>query len=141
MKTLKRVLVLPVAIFAAMLPVRAIAQSDRAPPYATGMSWRYDRPPVPPADIPNVAPIKNNMGPARHHASARRSTPLPRTRPPDVTAGIAKETTPQVQSERRVTPAEPRTAEPRTVPARSDVAPGVVSAPTSPAMVPIAPLE
>src|SRR5215475_7923341 len=121
MKTLKRVLVLPVAIFAATLPVRAIAQSDRAPPYATGMSWR-DRPPVPPADIPNVAPVKNNVG----HASARRSTPLPRTRPPDVTAGIAKETTPQVQSEPRVTPAEPRTvpAEPRTVPARSDVAPG-----------------
>src|SRR5882762_59553 len=44
---------------------------------------RYERAPVPPADIPNV-------GPARSNASTRRSPPLPRARPDDVTSGVAK---------------------------------------------------
>ena len=84
---------------------------------------RYERAPVPPADIPNV-------GPARSNASTRRSPPLPRARPDDITSGVAKGIAPEAQ------------AEPRAViaPSRSGVTPAGTS-PSGPAMVPIAPLN
>ena len=75
----------------------------------------FRRPPVPPADIPNV-------GSARSNPSARRSPPLPRTRPDAVTAP-AKEIAPQAIG-------APRAATGPTG-----------SAPSALSMPPVAPLE
>ena len=83
---------------------------------------RYERP-VPPANIPNLRPARNN-------ASARRSPPLPRARPDDVTTGVAKGTVPEAH-------AEPRAA---IAPSQPGVAPAGTS-PTGPSMVPVAPLN
>src|SRR5258708_33217445 len=55
---------------------------------------RYERPPIPPGDIPNIWPGKNNSGPIRSGATMRPSLPLPRTRPADLTSAAAKETAP-----------------------------------------------
>jgi len=127
MKTMKRILG-PAIVLLAVLPVGAFAQSEHVAPYMTRMFSRYERPPVPPADIPNVGPARGSAGPSRNNASARRSAPLPRARPGDVAAGVAKQISPHPQ------------AEPQALAAgRFDVRPAAVS--RSPAMVPIAPLE
>jgi hypothetical protein len=146
MKTIKRALGPAVALFTAMPPVWAAAQADRlardmtAPAVAgrsaiSGMRYggpgfrgyevlsRYEHPPVPPADIPNVGSVRNN-------ASAKRSPPLPRTRPGKFATGAAKESVPEPQ-------AEPRAA----AAGRLGVAPPTTSPPGAPTMVPIAPLE
>ena len=99
---------------------------------------RYDRPPIPPSDIPNTWPGKNNSGPVRSSTSMRPTLPLPRTRPADLTSAAAKETATPYTS--------PRTGEGReggapkaAAPLRSDVAPAAKSPPVT--MVPVAPLE
>jgi hypothetical protein len=91
---------------------------------------RYERPPVPPADIPAAGPARSNWSSFRSKASLRRSPPLPRTRPADVTSGAAKESAPRAQGEPRPVP-----------PGRSEVLPAAVSRPAPPTMVPVAPLE
>jgi hypothetical protein len=49
-------------------------------------AWpRYGRPPAPPADIPNIGSGRNNFRPDGTAASSRRSPPLPRTRPAELT--------------------------------------------------------
>jgi hypothetical protein len=83
---------------------------------------RYERPPVPPADIPNVGPVRSN-------ASSKRSPPLPRTRPSNVVSG-AKESVAEPQAEPRAPAAD-----------RVGVAPPTASRPGAPTMVPVAPLE
>jgi hypothetical protein len=104
---------------------------------------RYERPPIPPGDIPNTWPGKSNSGPVRSSASIRPALPLPRTRPADLTSAAARETAP---------PPTPRPAqqaresgeggEPKmTAPVRSDVAPAAKALPMGPTMVPVAPLE
>jgi len=129
MKAMKRILGPAVVLLAAVLPVGGLAQSEHVAPYMTRMLPRYERPPVPPADIPNVGPARGSAGPLRN-TSAKRSAPLPRARPGDAAAGVAKQIAPHAQ------------AEPQALAAgRFDVAPAAVSRPASPAMVPIAPLE
>jgi hypothetical protein len=102
---------------------------------------RYERPPIPPGDIPNIWPGKNNSGSGRSNASMRPALPLPRTRPADITSAAAKETAPlphPAQQTREGREAdEPRT----TAPVRSDVAPAAKALPMPPTMVPVAPLE
>jgi hypothetical protein len=146
MKTIKRALGSTVVLCTAMPPVWAAAQADRLAPDMTARAAagrsaisrmhygdpgfdgyevlsRYEHPPVPPADIPNVGPLRNNT-------SAKRSPPLPRTRPGKFATGAAKESVPEPQ-------AEPRAA----APGRLGVAPPTTSPPGAPTMVPIAPLE
>jgi hypothetical protein len=146
MKTIKRALGPAVVLFSAMPPFWAAAQADRTAPDMTAATVagrsassamryggpgfdryevlsRYERPPVPPADIPNVGPVRGN-------ASAKRSPPLPRTRPSNVVSGAAKEPVPEPQ-------AEPRAAATGGV----GIAPLTPSRPGAPTMVPIAPLE
>src|SRR5258708_39807580 len=63
--------------------------------YFSHRPWsRYERPPAPPGDIPNIWPGKNNSGSVRSSASLRPGLPLPRTRPADLTSAAAKETAP-----------------------------------------------
>src|SRR5258708_36361512 len=63
--------------------------------YFSHRPWsRYERPPPPPGDIPNIWPGKNNSGSVRSSASLRPALPLPRTRPADLTSAAAKETAP-----------------------------------------------
>jgi hypothetical protein len=91
----------------------------------------YERPPVPPADIPNAGPARNNLGSFRSKASLRRAPPLPRIRPAaDFTSGVTKDSAPRVQSEPKVA-----------APGRSDVVPAATSPAAPPTMVPVAPLE
>jgi hypothetical protein len=102
---------------------------------------RYDRPPIPPGEIPNTWPGKNNSGSVRSSAAMRPALPLPRTRPANLTSAAAKETAPPPhpaqQVEERREGGEPKT----TAPVRSDVAPAAKALPMAPAMVPVAPLE
>jgi hypothetical protein len=91
---------------------------------------RYERPPVPPADIPNAGPARNNLGSFRSKASLRRAPPLPRIRPANFTSGVTKDSAPRVQSEPKVA-----------APGRSDVVPAATSPAAPPTMVPVAPLE
>jgi hypothetical protein len=104
---------------------------------------RYERPPPPPGDIPNIRPGKNNSGSARNSAPMRPALPLPRTRPADLTAAAAKETAPPPrayplpQAGERREGGEPQT----TVPVHSDLAPAAKVPPIAPTMVPVAPLE
>ncbi len=106
-------------------------------------AWpRYGRPPVPPADIPNAGPGRNNFRPDRTTASVRRSPPLPRTRPADL-AGAAT-----TQSPAPASPSLPSSAGGggkgggnTTAATASDGAPLAKSQPTPPTMVPVAPLE
>jgi hypothetical protein len=91
---------------------------------------RDERPPIPPGDIPNIGPTRSNLGPVRSNASVRRSPPLPRLRPTDLTGAAPKESAPPVQSDPKAT-----------VPVRSDVPPAATARPAPPTMVPIAPLE
>ncbi|HKD24743.1 MAG TPA: hypothetical protein VKC66_02330 [Xanthobacteraceae bacterium] len=87
--------------------------------------WRYGPPPVPPADMPNMRPGGNNIGPVTRNSSLRLSPPLPRTRPADLSSAAAKDSTPQ---------SEPAAA----APGRPNGAPLPSTPPT---MVPVAPLE
>jgi hypothetical protein len=112
--------------------------------YYSYRPWsRYGRPPTPPGDIPNIWPGKNNSGSVRNSALMRPALPLPRTRPADLTAAAAKETTPPPrayplpQAGERREGGEPKT----TAPVSSDLAPAAKAPPISPTMVPVAPLE
>jgi hypothetical protein len=87
-------------------------------------AWlRQARPPLPPADIPNIGPDMNNFRPDR--TAVRRSPPLPPTRPGDLTSAVNKQS---------VAPAE------ATAPVPPDAAPAA-KPPGGPTMVPVAPLE
>jgi hypothetical protein len=112
--------------------------------YYSYRPWsRYERPPTPPGDIPNIWPGKNNSGLVRNNVSMRPALPLPRTRPADLTTAAAKETAPPPrayplpQAGERREGGEPKT----TAPVRSDVAPAAKAPPMAPTMVPVAPLE
>jgi len=136
MKAIKRVLKPAIVLVATIPPVWAGGPPDRAAPdimaqAVTGRLLRYDRPPVPPADIPNVGSTPN-MGPTRYNASTRRFPllPLPRARPGDLAAGVARKTHPETQP-------EPHAA---AVPEGSGVVPAATP-PAMPTMVPVAPLE
>jgi hypothetical protein len=141
MKSIKGALGPAVVIFVATAPVLGLAQSNGAAPdigarygdpgyYGYHVLWRDERPPVPPADIPNIAPARNNLGSVRSNASTRRSPPLPRIRPADLASGVAKESAPRAQG-------EPKAA----APGRSDVVPAATLPVAPPTMVPVAPLE
>jgi hypothetical protein len=101
---------------------------------------RYERPPAPPGDIPNMWPGRNNSGSVRSSASLRPALPLPRTRPADLTSAAAKETAlppqPAQQAREGREVGEPKT----TAPVR-EVAPAAKALPMAPTMVPVAPLE
>jgi hypothetical protein len=85
-------------------------------------AWlRQGRPPVPPADIPNIG--MNNSRP--DIAAVRRSPPLPRTRPGELTSAVNKQSAAPAQA---------------TAPVPPDVAPAT-KPPVAPTMVPVAPLE
>jgi len=110
--------------------------------YSYRPSSRYERPPIPPGDIPNMGPGKNNSGSVRSSASTRPSPPLPRTRPADLISAEAKETAPPPpyappRAGERRGGGEPRVA----APGRSDVAPAAKPPAAAPTMVPVAPLE
>ncbi len=101
-------------------------------PASAQLLLRYERRPVPPADIPNVAPGRGYPGYGRYNIYGRRFLPpLPRTRPSDLTTGVAKEISPPSHSNAREA----------IVPDRSDVALPPTSRPAAPTMVPVAPLE
>jgi hypothetical protein len=109
--------------------------------YFTYRPWsRYERPPTPPGDIPNIWPGKNNSGSVRSSAFLRPALPLPRTRPADLTSAAAKETALPPQ------PAQParegrEVGEPKTAAPVREVAPAAKALPMAPTMVPVAPLE
>jgi len=110
--------------------------------YYSYRPWsRFERPPTPPGDIPNIWPGKNNSGSVRSSASLRPAPPLPRTRPADLTSAVAKETAPPPHPAHQAREGregdEPKT----TAPVRSDVAPAAKALPMAPTMVPVAPLE
>jgi hypothetical protein len=104
---------------------------------------RYERPPIPPADIPNMGPGKINSGSVRSSASTRSSPPLPRTRPADLTSAVAKETAASVPYPPPRVGEGREGGEPKAAAAgRSDVAPAANPPPVPPTtMVPVAPLE
>jgi len=101
-----------------------------APYYSYRPLSRYERPPIPPGNIPNMGPGKNNSESVRSSSSTRPSPPLPRNRPADLTSAAVKETAPAAQS-------EPKAA----APGRSEVAPAAKPPPLPSTMVPVAPLE
>jgi hypothetical protein len=109
--------------------------------YYSYRPWsRYDRPPTPPGDIPNIWPGKNNSGSVRNSAPMRPALPLPRTRPADLTAAAAKEAAPLPRA--YPLPQAGERGEPKTTaPVRSDLAPAAKAPPIAPTMVPVAPLE
>jgi hypothetical protein len=83
-------------------------------------AWpRLARPPLPPADIPNIAPDMNKFRPDR--TAVRRSPPLPPTRPGELSGAANKQS------------AAP--------PVHPDVAPATKPPAVAPTMVPVAPLE
>ena len=93
-------------------------------------AWaRRVRSPVPPADIPNIGPDRNNVKPYGTAASVRSSS-LPRTRPGELTSAANKESVAPAQAAAAVSPA---------VPVSPDPAPAAT--PPAVTMVPIAPLE
>jgi hypothetical protein len=124
-----------------VLRVAGIPRYGGAGYYGDRLWSRYERPPVPPSDIPNIWPGRSNSGSVRSSASLRPGLPLPRTRPADLTSAAAKETAPPphpAQQARESTDGgEPKT----TAPVRSDVAPATKALPMTPTMVPVAPLE
>jgi len=121
-----------------VLWVAGIPRDSGARDYGDRQLSRYERPPIPPGDIPNTWPGKNNSG-----SAMRPALPLPRTRPADLTSAVAKETAlpprayPIPQAGERTEGGEPKT----TAPVRSDVAPAAKALPIAPTMVPVAPLE
>jgi hypothetical protein len=109
--------------------------------YFSHRPWsRYERPPAPPGDIPNIWSGKNNSGSVRSSASVQPALPLPRTRPAGLTSAAAKETAappnPAPQARESREGGEPKT----TAPVR-EVAPAPKALPMAPTMVPVAPLE
>ena len=103
---------------------------------------RYGRPPVPPVGIPNIGAGRSNFRPDRATTFERRSPPLPRTRPTDLTSAAPKESAPPVAP----SPPSPSSAGGKggasaAAPVRPDVAGAAKSAPAAPTMVPVAPLE
>jgi hypothetical protein len=109
--------------------------------YFSPRPWsRYERPPAPPGDIPNIWPGKNDSRSVRSSASLRPALPLPRTRPADLASTAAKETAlpsqPAQQAREGREGGEPKT----TAPVR-EVAPAPKALPMAPTMVPVAPLE
>jgi hypothetical protein len=83
-------------------------------------AWpRRVRPPVPPAEIPNIGPDRNNFRPDGTATTVGPSPPLPRTRPGELTSAVAP-----AQAAAAVNP---------------DVAPAAKPPPVT--MVPVAPLE
>jgi hypothetical protein len=102
---------------------------------------RYERPPTPPGDIPNIWPGRNNSGSVRSSVSMRPSPPLPRTRPADLTSAASKEPArpphPAQQAREGREGGEPKAA----APGRPDVAPAAKGPTMPPTMVPVAPLE
>ncbi len=110
--------------------------------YYSDRPWsRYERPPTPPGDIPNMWPGKNNSGPVRSSASIRPALPLPRTRPADLTSAAVKETARPPHSAQQATERKEGGELKTTAPVRSDVAPAAKALPMAPTMVPVAPLE
>jgi hypothetical protein len=128
---------------------------------------RYGRPPMPPADIPDLGHGRNNFRPDRTTASVRRSPPLPRIRPADLTSvnkqgaapaqAAAKESAPPAAAslpspsplpnpppragEGRVGAAGGKGADDAAPPGRSGAVPAAKPPPAPPTMVPVAPLE
>jgi hypothetical protein len=102
-----------------------------APDYYGYRAWsRYERPPLPPANIPSTGAGRTNFGQVRNNTSVRRFPPLPRTRPADLAGAVAKETG-----------AGARSAPKATAAGQSHVAPAPTVRPAQPTMVPVAPLE
>jgi hypothetical protein len=112
----------------------------------------YGRPPVPPSDIPNIGPGRNNFGPDRTTASVRHSPPLPRTRPAELTRAVNKESAPPPAAPTLPPPAggggkggvttpPAQSATSTAAASRPGAAPEAKSQPAPPTMVPIAPLE
>jgi hypothetical protein len=124
-----------------VLRVAGIPRYGGAGYYGDRPLSRYERPPIPPGDIPNIWPGKSNSGSVRSSASLRPALPLPRTRPADLTSAAAKETAPSPQPAQQAREGreggEPKT----TAPVRTDVAPVPKALPLAPTMVPVAPLE
>jgi hypothetical protein len=88
-------------------------------------AWpRRVRPPVPPAEVPNIGPDRNNFRPDGTATTVGPSPPLPRTRPGELTSAANKAS------------AEPARA---AAPVNPDVAPAAKPPPVT--MVPVAPLE
>jgi len=96
------------------------------PPLADHPPRGYERPPVPPANVPGVPDVPPTADAGRHLPSAR--APLPRSRPGDAVTGSVKEGQPSAET--------PSAATPPAVPGAAAATP-----PQQPAMVPIAPLE
>jgi len=109
--------------------------------YGDRLWSRYQRPPVPPSDIPNIWPGRSNSGSVRSGASLRPALPLPRTRPADLTSAAAKETAPPPQPAQQARDGRERGEPKTTAPVRSDVVPAAKALPLAPTMVPVAPLE
>jgi hypothetical protein len=102
---------------------------------------RYERRPIPPADIPNMGPGRSNSLSVRSSATTRSSPPLPRTRPADLTSAATKETAPPPHPAQQAREGR-EGGEPRTMaPVRTEVAPAAKALPMAPTMVPVAPLE
>jgi len=115
-----------------VLWIGGAAATPYGPDYYGGYrtSPPYDRPPVPPAAVPNTGPGRMSFGPLKNTASIQRSPPLPRNRPADLTRAAAKQRAPVAQDEPKAT-----------APNRSDVLPPPATPQAQPAMVPVAPLE
>jgi hypothetical protein len=95
--------------------------------YYGSPAWlRLARPPVPPADIPNSGPDRNNFRADRTATSGWRLPPLPRTRPGELTSAVNTQSAAPAQA---------------AAPVRPDVAPAAKPPPVAPTMVPVAPLE
>lgn len=115
-----------VAVICAEMPVASASAQ---------LLLRYERPPVPPADIPNAA--RSYPGSGKYNAYGRRlAPPLPRTRPGDLTTGVAREVgqPPRSDAQRAVAPS-------RTGAAPPEISAPATSRPAAPTMVPVAPLE
>jgi hypothetical protein len=129
---------------------------------------RYGRPPLPPGDIPDIGHGRNNFRPDGTTASVRRSPPLPRTRPADLTGAVNKQSAapaqaaakesappaapslpsagplfnpPRQAGDGRVGVAGGKGAGNAAPPGRSDAVPAAMPRPSQPTMVPVAPLE
>jgi hypothetical protein len=124
-----------------VLWVAGVSRYGGARYYSDRSLSRYDRPPIPPGDIPNAWPGKTNSGSVRSSASLRPALPLPRTRPADLTSAAAKETAPPPQPGQQARDGREGGELKTTAPVRADVAPAAKALPMAPTMVPVAPLE
>jgi hypothetical protein len=124
-----------------LLWVAGIPRYGGAGYYSNRPLSRLERPPIPPGDIPNIWPGKNNPGSVRSGASMRPALPLPRTRPADLTSAAAKETAAPPNPAQQVREGREGGEPKMTAPIRADVAAAAKALPMSPTMVPVAPLE